>query len=102
LYDRAVIYDEMGRRDMARQVFADIDPSNESYAVSRGMLYAEEGNADSAFLWFDRVKKWGIAAMIGLQGNWHIDPIRGDPRYRALVTRLGIPKPAVATSLPAR
>jgi len=100
LYDRAEIYDEMGRRDLAHRALQDVDTSNASYAASRAMLYAEEGNADSAFLWFDRVNKWGIAAMIGLQGNWHIDPMRADPRYRALITRLGIPTPAVPTPLP--
>jgi hypothetical protein len=75
---------------------------NESYAADRGMLYAGEGNADSAFLWFDRVKKWGILGMIALQGNRRIDPVRGDPRYRALLKRIGIPTPALTTPQPAR
>jgi DNA-binding SARP family transcriptional activator len=102
LYSLALIYDRMGRRDMARSAFARADTSNENYAAYRGMLYAGEGNADSAFLWFDRVKKWGIPAMIGLQGNWHIDSVRGDPRYRALLKRIGIPTPALTTPQPAR
>jgi DNA-binding SARP family transcriptional activator len=102
LYSLALIYDQMGRRDMARSAFARADTSNENYAAYRGMLYAGEGNADSAFLWFDRVKKWGIPAMIGLQGNWHIDSVRGDPRYRALLKRIGIPTPALLTPQPAR
>jgi DNA-binding SARP family transcriptional activator/Tfp pilus assembly protein PilF len=101
LYSLALIYDKMGRRDMARRAFAHADTSNENYAADRGMLYAEEGEADSAFLWFGRVKKWGIPAMIGLQSDWHIDSVRGDPRYRALVTRLGIPTPAPPTPQPA-
>jgi DNA-binding SARP family transcriptional activator len=102
LYTLALIYDQMGRRDMARSAFARADTSNESYAADRGMLYAGEGNADSAFLWFDRVKKWGILGMIALQGNRRIDPVRGDPRYRALLKRIGIPTPALTTPQPAR
>jgi adenylate cyclase len=98
LYTLALIYDQMGRRDMARSAFARADTSNESYAVDRGMLYAGEGNADSAFVWFDRVKKWGILAMIALQGNRRIDSVRGDPRYRVLLKRIGIPTPAVPTA----
>jgi DNA-binding SARP family transcriptional activator len=102
LYTLALIYDQMGRRDMARSAFARADTSNESYAADRAMLYAGEGNADSAFVWFDRVKKWGILAMIALQGNRRIDPVRGDPRYRALLKRIGIPTPAMTTPQPAR
>jgi Tfp pilus assembly protein PilF len=101
VYSLALIYDKMGRRDMARRAFAQADTSNEHYAAYRGMLYAEEGKADSAFLWFDRVEKWG-PLMLALQGDWHLDPVRGDPRYRALVKRLGIPTPAVPTPQPAR
>jgi DNA-binding SARP family transcriptional activator len=102
LYTLALIYDQMGWRDMARSAFARADTSNEMYAVDRGMLYAGEGNADSAFLWFDRVKKWGIQGMIGLQGNRRVDLVRGDPRYRALLKRIGIPAPALTTGQPAR
>lgn len=101
LYSLALIYDKMGRRDMARRAFARADTSSEQYAAYRGMLYAEEGKADSAFLWFDRVEKWGVPVMTSLQGDWHLDPVRGDPRYRALVRRLGIPTPAVPSRPPA-
>lgn len=101
LYSLALVYDKMGRREMARMAFARADTSNEQYTAYRGMLYAEEGKADSAFLWFDRVKKWGVPIMTSLQGDWHLDPVRGDPRYRALVMSLGIPTPAVPTPQPA-
>ena len=102
LYSLALIYDQMGRRDMARSAFARADTSNENYAAYRGMLYAGEGNADSAFLWFDRVEQWGIPVMVGLQGDLHLDPVRGDPRYPELLKRIGIPTPASTTSQPAR
>jgi serine/threonine protein kinase/DNA-binding SARP family transcriptional activator len=102
LYSLALIYDKMGRRDLARRAFARADTSSEQYAAYRAMLYAEEGKADSAFLWFGRVEKWGVPIMTSLQGDWHLDPVRGDPRYRALVTRLGIPTPAVPTPQAAR
>jgi serine/threonine protein kinase/DNA-binding SARP family transcriptional activator len=97
LYSLALIYDRMGRRDLARRAFARADTSNENYATYRGSLYAEEGKADSAFLWFDRVQRWGIPSILSLQADAHIDSVRGDPRYRALMTRLGIPTPGVPT-----
>ena len=93
LHTLAAIYNEMGRPDLARQAFAQADSANEQYAAYRGMVYAQEGKADSAFLWFDRQEKWGIQPMLTLQSDRRIDPMRGDPRFRALLMRLGIPKP---------
>jgi hypothetical protein len=55
------------------------------------MVYADQGNADSAFLWFDRQETWGIQPMLSLQADRHVDPMRNDPRFRGLLTRLGIP-----------
>jgi serine/threonine-protein kinase len=87
----SVIYHLMGRSDLARQAFARADTSNEQYAAYRGMGYAVEGKPDSAFIWFDRVEKWGIQPMLSLQSDRLIGPMRGDPRYVALMRRLGIP-----------
>ena len=91
LHTMAAIYDVMGRPDLARQAFAHADSSSEQYAAYRGMRYAVEGKADSAFVWFDRVEKWGIQPMLSLQADRLIDPMRSDPRYRALLARIGIP-----------
>ena len=90
LHTVSVIYNKMGRRDLARQAFARADTSNEQYAAYRGMVYADQGDADSAFIWFDRQEKWGIQPMLSLQADRRLDPLRNDPRFRALVTRLGI------------
>ena len=91
LYSLALIFDMTGRRDMARQTFARADTSNEYYAAYRGMLYAEESNADSAFVWFNHVERWGILALEALQSDRHLEPVRGDPRYCELLRRIGIP-----------
>ena len=96
VHTMAVIYDEMGRRDLARQAFAHADSSNEQYAAYRGMAYASEGSLDSAFLWFDREAKWGIQPMISLQSDWRMDGARRDRRYSALLTRLGLPQSRAA------
>ena len=90
LHTKAAIYVEMGRSDLASQAFARADTSNEQYAAYRGMVYAVEGKADSAFLWFDRVEKWGIQPMLTLQSDGLIEPMRSDSRYKALLRRIGI------------
>ena len=91
LHTMAVIYHAMGRSDLARQAFARADTSNEQYSAYRGIVYADQGKADSAFLWFSAQEKWGIQPMLSLQSDRHLDGVRSDPRFRALLTRLGIP-----------
>jgi Tfp pilus assembly protein PilF len=90
LHTRAVIYDEMGRPDLARLAFKSADTSNEQYAAYRGMVYADQGSADSAFLWFARESKWGIQPMLSLQSDRRLVRFRSDKRYAALLARLGI------------
>ena len=91
LHTMAVIYDEMGRRDLAREAFALADTSNEQYPAYRGIEYAGEGNLDSAFVWFARATAWGVQPMLTLQSDRQLDDARGDPRFGALLTRLRIP-----------
>jgi tetratricopeptide (TPR) repeat protein len=87
----ASTYIAMGRPEIARQVFARTDTSNEQYAAYRAMMYLAEGNADSAFVWFDRVKEWGIPVLITLQESPDLYRLRDDPRRSALFNRLGLP-----------
>lgn len=90
LHTLSEVYIAAGRHDMARRALASADTSNEQYSAYRGLVYANLGEADSAFLWFDRQKQWGIQPMLGLQADRNIGPIRRDPRFRALLRRLGI------------
>ncbi len=92
--DLAVLYTMMGKPQMASRAFAKADTLNEQYAAYRGMFYASEGKADSAFFWFGRVKSWGIPIMISLQVSGELKPIRSDPRYLALLRRIGLPRRA--------
>jgi DNA-binding SARP family transcriptional activator len=85
------IYVAMGRPDLVRQGFERADTTNEQYPAYRGMMYADLGQADSAFFWFDRQDKWGIQPMLSLQADRRFDPMRSDARFRALLARLGIP-----------
>jgi len=91
LHGMAKIYAMMGRTDLAHEAFARADTSNEQYSAYRGLMYAGEGERDSAFYWFDRTPRLGIQTMLTLQADARIDPMRGDPRFRALLARLGIP-----------
>ncbi len=84
----AGVYLAMGKVDQARKVFARADTANEQYPAYRAFMYAKEGELDSAFIWFDRVKQWGIPVMISLRNQ---QELRKDARYAALLRRLGMP-----------
>jgi DNA-binding SARP family transcriptional activator len=86
----AGVYAQMGRPDIARQIFARVDTTNEHYSAERAFFYVDLGQLDSAFLYFDRVKQWPIPILISLGGN---SRLQGDPRYELLLARLGMPVP---------
>ena len=90
LHTRAVIYDEMGRPDLAQRAFANADTTNEQYAAYRGMVFGDQGSADSAFFWFAKERNWGIQPMLSLQSDRRLSRLRSDRRYAELLARLGI------------
>ncbi|MBA3343435.1 MAG: tetratricopeptide repeat protein [Gemmatimonadaceae bacterium] len=94
----ASIYDRMEQPRMALAIFARADTTNEHYAAYRAFRYAADGNADSAFIWFDRVREWGIPVMITLGSPGSAMRIRQDPRFGDLLKRLGMPVPVPKTT----
>jgi DNA-binding SARP family transcriptional activator/Flp pilus assembly protein TadD len=87
----ASVYAEMGRPDLARKIFAQVDTANEHYTAQRAFFYVDIGELDSAFLYFDQVKQWPIPILISLGGAR--GPLHDDPRYARLLKRLGMPVP---------
>ena len=83
----AGVYRAMGRNADAHTAFDRADTTNPHYAAYRAMFHAAEGQADSAFAWFDRVEDWGIPILISLRG---LNRIQSDPRYDSLLVRLGM------------
>ncbi len=53
-------------------------------------LHASLGDVDDAFRWLDIAAEERAAGMILLRVHPRLDPIRGDPRYRPLVRRVGL------------
>src|SRR6266550_782436 len=74
----------MGQPERAREVFAQADTTNEQYASYRAFMYLNERKADSAFVWFDKVKEWGIPILITLRTSMEMQRLENDPRRRAL------------------
>jgi hypothetical protein len=55
-------------------------------------MYAELGERDQAFRWFDTAYQERDLFMLGLKTDYSLDPIRSDPRFAELVRRVGLPQ----------
>ena len=62
----------------------DYDP----YSVAQN--YALLGDLDHAFLWLD--KSYGQSTLVNIKMDPQLDNIRSDPRYKALLRRVGLPQ----------
>ncbi len=63
----------------------------ESYSYQYGEIYAQLGDRDRAFVELDNALKVKDAGLIYLKSDAFLDPIRDDPRYAALITKLNFP-----------
>jgi hypothetical protein len=53
-------------------------------------LHASLGDADQAFHWFDAAVEERATGLILLRVHPRLDPIRQDPRYQALLRKVGL------------
>ena len=54
--------------------------------------YAERGNNDEAFQWFNTAFQEHDAGLVALKTDFALDPIRSDPRFAELVRKVGFPQ----------
>ncbi|MEO5580144.1 MAG: hypothetical protein ABIR58_05750 [Gemmatimonadaceae bacterium] len=84
---------DVGQPKRAQQTFSLADTANEQDPAYRAPYHAQAGERDSAVVWFNRVQEWGIPVVIAIQTNESVGRLRGDPRFIALLDRLGLPVP---------
>jgi TolB-like protein len=62
-----------------------------TYSYQYGQIYAQLGDADRAFAQFDNAIAAKDSGLVYFKGDPFLDPIRGDPRYAALLKKLNFP-----------
>jgi len=80
----------------ARRLLAELTEARSRRVVSAwgiAALHASLGDADEAFRWLEIALEERAAGMILLKVHPRLDPIRHDPRYAALVRRVGLERP---------
>ena len=55
-------------------------------------MYAELGEKDQAFRWFDTAYQERDFNLLGLRTDFSLDPIHSDPRFAELVRKVGLPQ----------
>ncbi len=84
-----------GRAEEARRFIAEIrSRSARGYAspIWSAVAHLGLGEVDAAFEWLDRAFEEKDGSLILIAASPEFDPLRGDPRFRALLERLGLGK----------
>jgi eukaryotic-like serine/threonine-protein kinase len=63
-----------------------------SSAYGIASMYAELGEKDQAFRWFDTAYQERDRLLVGLKTDDSLDPIRSDPRFAELMRKVGLPQ----------
>jgi eukaryotic-like serine/threonine-protein kinase len=91
LHGLAVTYARMGRVEEARRIARELERVRAQKHVlpdAIAMIYANIGDRDRAFEWLDRARNERSALYPGITVLPEYAPIRGDPRFAALVREL--------------
>ena len=88
------MYALKGRRADALAILHRLDSLSRSQYVTPfavAAVHAALGQPDSAFAWLDRAVRDRSHWLVWLNRDPRWQPLRGDPRYAALVRRVGLP-----------
>jgi tetratricopeptide (TPR) repeat protein len=61
-------------------------------AYKIAQLYADLGDKDQAFKWLNTAYQERDIGLLGLKTDFLLDPLRSDPRFAELVSRVGLPQ----------
>jgi tetratricopeptide (TPR) repeat protein len=89
---RARRYDEALAQ--ARRTLAELEALSRQIPVSPfnvALIYAALGERDQAFAWLDKAYQSRACELVQLKADVRFDSLRGDPRFAALLARIGLP-----------
>jgi hypothetical protein len=92
----AGLYVRAGRRADALRLLDEVRATAKHSYISPGtmaQLYIGLGDLDEAFRWLDRAYEEHDPTLESLRLEAYWDPIRGDPRYEALLHELNLDTP---------
>ncbi|MEP7325340.1 MAG: protein kinase [Gemmatimonadota bacterium] len=94
LHGYIITYVRMGKLSEARAMLARLEAYAREHYVNPmffAEIHASLGDKDLAFKWLDRAAEDRTVWVLGLNRWPELDPLRSDPRFAALVKRIGLP-----------
>jgi tetratricopeptide (TPR) repeat protein len=88
----ALAYHALGRQKDAEGEMMKLQAlDGDSGAYEYAEVYAQWGNATAALDWLTTAERLYDMNLQGLKNSWKLDPIRGDPRFKANEKRMNYP-----------
>jgi len=84
-------YSRAGRHPEARALLAETARNRPLRALNMAEFHAALGDTEEAFAWLQRAQDDRDPLLVFLNADVVWDPIRGDPRFREMTRRLGLP-----------
>jgi tetratricopeptide (TPR) repeat protein len=95
IVERAHAYTVLGKTKEARDSLIELLQLSQKRKVGAwffACLYAALGEKDRAFEWLDKAYMERPSEMVSFAASPDMDPLRSDPRYEAMLRRMGIPE----------
>ncbi|MGA7298962.1 MAG: hypothetical protein WBX10_01570, partial [Candidatus Sulfotelmatobacter sp.] len=89
----AYIYGRSGQRAKAKFALQQLERVSRSQVVdpiSFATAYIGIGDKEKALVWLQRAYQWHSSSLTALKVDPTYDPLRNDPRFQALVRRVGL------------
>jgi len=86
-----IVQDALGNRAASDQAVAELIEKFPNRPIRVAEVYARRGEPDAAFQWLERAFTRRDAGMLWLKNDVPLRPLRADPRYDALLRRMGLP-----------
>ena len=86
-------YARAGQPDKAKQILAELQSLYKELHIGPcyfAAIYAELGEEGKAFWWLEKAYEERYEDLVFLKINFHFDPIRSDPRFKALLKKVGL------------
>lgn len=88
-------YARSGRKEEARKLLADLNEQSKTHFVASywiAMIYVGMGEKDEAFAWLDKAYQEHSFWLMWIKMDPKVDSLRSDPRFTALMRRVGLPQ----------
>jgi adenylate cyclase len=87
----AIVYEALHDRRSSDGALAQLVGRFADHPYELAVVYARRGDADGAFQWLERAFARRDSGLVWLKVSVVLRPIRNDPRYEALLRRMGLP-----------